>query len=492
MPFHGPASTVALGALTPARAHRGRRRPGSVRSVDASFDAPRPSPHLARWGIAAQDDDGIVVARATIDGAPVLFAAQDERFLGGSAGANHADALRRLFERGTRRASGRGRPPRGIRRACGLHEANPAEWALARALAALLDLRAAGIPRAGRLRRRRLWRRFGAGLRRGTDSAAARSAARTVRARGHRDGARAQRGRRAAMRRRRRTFRRPRRALPPDTSKLARRRGRRPCAVGSRACSVSRLPVAAWVQRDAGRLAARLEAISAPGLAPIGRAAPGRGGGRLCHRFRRTSASLYADRRTLSMPRAGCARLPRSARAGSPARSESGSFGSAEAHALDASLLANFAVGGSDARRTDAAPARRFRGPRGVAPRRSAVRVAIPRAASRPCWRSSEREACACAAFSPGSATARHSSRSVLQATGDRRARERTGRRDGARGDRPRHSPSGTRTRGADRERSRCWAIRCGTSRSGPASPDLLPDADPERLLAWPARDPPP
>jgi len=84
-----------------------------------------------------------VLARATIFGAPVLIAAQDERFLGGSAGANHAAALRGLFERARETrpaavillaASG------GVR----LYEANPAEHALARALAALLDLRAAG------------------------------------------------------------------------------------------------------------------------------------------------------------------------------------------------------------------------------------------------------------------------------------------------------------------------------------------------------------
>ena len=145
MRFHGPASTVALRALTPAERIAAVADRGSVRSVTASLDAPRPSPHLARWGIAAQDDDGIVVARATIDGAHVLVAAQDERFLGGSAGANHADTLRRLFElaRAERpaavvilAASG------GVR----LHEANAAEWALARALAALLDLRAAGVP----------------------------------------------------------------------------------------------------------------------------------------------------------------------------------------------------------------------------------------------------------------------------------------------------------------------------------------------------------
>lgn len=145
MPFHSPASTVALRALAPRERIVAIADPGSVRAVDASFDAPRRSKHLARWGIAAQDDDGVVVARGTIEGAHVLVAAQDDRFLGGSAGANHADTLRRLFERARAErpaavvllaASG------GVR----LHEANTAEWALARALTALLDLRAAGVP----------------------------------------------------------------------------------------------------------------------------------------------------------------------------------------------------------------------------------------------------------------------------------------------------------------------------------------------------------
>ncbi len=136
---------LALRALSPRERIAAVADPGSVQSVDVSFDAPRPSPHLARWGIAAQDDDGIVVARATLNGTRILLAAQDERFLGGSAGVNHGDTLRRLFVRATAEhpaavvllaASA------GVR----LHEANAAELALARALAALLDLRAAGVP----------------------------------------------------------------------------------------------------------------------------------------------------------------------------------------------------------------------------------------------------------------------------------------------------------------------------------------------------------
>lgn len=117
----------------------------SVEPVDAGLEAPRPSPHLARWGIAAQDDDGVVVARAALYGAPVMIAAQDERFLRGSAGAKHGDALRSMFERARVE-----RPAAVVILAASsgvrLHEANPAEWALARALAALLDLRASGVP----------------------------------------------------------------------------------------------------------------------------------------------------------------------------------------------------------------------------------------------------------------------------------------------------------------------------------------------------------
>ena len=137
-------SSLALRPLAPADRIAAIADPRSVERVDDALSAPRPSPHLARWGIDPHDDDGIVLARATIVGAPVLLAAQDERFLGGSAGVNHADALRALFQRAREMrptavvllaASG------GVR----LYEANPAELALARALAALLDLRAFGV-----------------------------------------------------------------------------------------------------------------------------------------------------------------------------------------------------------------------------------------------------------------------------------------------------------------------------------------------------------
>jgi len=118
--------------------------PGSVAAVDEALAGPRPSRHLARWGLRTQDDDGVVLVRATIQGAPVFVAAQDECFLGGSAGTRHAEALRTLFD------LARGERPEGVvlLMASGgvrLHEANPAELMLARALARLLDLRAAGV-----------------------------------------------------------------------------------------------------------------------------------------------------------------------------------------------------------------------------------------------------------------------------------------------------------------------------------------------------------
>ncbi len=102
------------------------------------------SPHLARWGIAAVESDGVAAARFAVGTTRVLAIAQDARFLGGSIGANHGALLRHVFERAVAE-----RPDAlvllvdsgGVR----LHEANAAEWALARALRALFDVRRAGI-----------------------------------------------------------------------------------------------------------------------------------------------------------------------------------------------------------------------------------------------------------------------------------------------------------------------------------------------------------
>jgi len=109
-----------------------------------SLDVPRASPWLGRFGIAAQDDDGVATAALMLGGARVLAAAQDERFVGGSIGARHGEALASLLRRAIDEraaavillmASG------GVR----LFEANAAELAAARALRALLDARAAGV-----------------------------------------------------------------------------------------------------------------------------------------------------------------------------------------------------------------------------------------------------------------------------------------------------------------------------------------------------------
>jgi malonate decarboxylase beta subunit len=109
------------------------------------FPPPGASPHLARFGIAAREDDGIVVARARLDGAPVFVVAQDETYLAGSVGERHGAALRAMFE-----AARAERPQAivlllasgGVR----LHEANAAEVQLARALSSLFDVRIEGVP----------------------------------------------------------------------------------------------------------------------------------------------------------------------------------------------------------------------------------------------------------------------------------------------------------------------------------------------------------
>jgi len=142
------------------RSHRGTHDPArGLRAASASariaaisdagsahfFPPAGASPHLARFGIVAHDDDGIVIARARVHGATAIIAAQDEHFLAGSVGERQGKALQEMFAAAIRErpdavvlllASG------GVR----LHEANAAELWLARVLSALLDARAVGIP----------------------------------------------------------------------------------------------------------------------------------------------------------------------------------------------------------------------------------------------------------------------------------------------------------------------------------------------------------
>jgi malonate decarboxylase beta subunit len=106
-------------------------------------DALSPSPHLARFGIAAQADDGVVTASLAIDDVAFEAIAQDAGFLGGSVGARHGAKIAAAI--GRARAGGH---PLAILAASGgvrLHEANAAELALAHALRALADARAAGV-----------------------------------------------------------------------------------------------------------------------------------------------------------------------------------------------------------------------------------------------------------------------------------------------------------------------------------------------------------
>jgi biotin-independent malonate decarboxylase beta subunit len=130
-----------------ARAPRARIGALDERGTPQWLDAWRPSPHLADRGLEAQDDDAVVTARVRMRGQTWLAAAQDERFLAGSVGAEHAKALGALFTRAIAE-----RPDGVVLLAASagvrLHEANAAELELARALRALLDARAAGIPTA--------------------------------------------------------------------------------------------------------------------------------------------------------------------------------------------------------------------------------------------------------------------------------------------------------------------------------------------------------
>lgn len=101
------------------------------------------SPHLSIFDLPEQFDDGIVVGRGCLDGAPVLVAAQEGRFMGGAVGEVHgakltgllraARALRQdvliLFDSG------------GVR----LQEANAGELAIAEIMRAVIEARRASI-----------------------------------------------------------------------------------------------------------------------------------------------------------------------------------------------------------------------------------------------------------------------------------------------------------------------------------------------------------
>ena len=103
------------------------------------------SPHLATLGLSRAFDDGVVVASARLDGQPVLVAAQEGRFNGGSVGEVHGAKLVGLLQ-----AALTLRPAAvlllldsgGVR----LHEANAGILAISEVVRGMLAVRAAGIP----------------------------------------------------------------------------------------------------------------------------------------------------------------------------------------------------------------------------------------------------------------------------------------------------------------------------------------------------------
>ena len=101
------------------------------------------SPHLGIFDLPAQFDDGIVVGSGSIDGTPVLVAAQEGRFMGGAFGEVHGAKLTGLL----RAAKALNRDvviafdTGGVR----LQEANAGEIAIAEIMRAVTEARIAGV-----------------------------------------------------------------------------------------------------------------------------------------------------------------------------------------------------------------------------------------------------------------------------------------------------------------------------------------------------------
>ncbi|WP_034294930.1 biotin-independent malonate decarboxylase subunit beta [Herbaspirillum sp. RV1423] len=103
------------------------------------------SPHLGQLDAPVSFDDGVVVGRASLNGAKVFAAAQEGGFMGGAVGEVHGAKLVGLLKRAVQeKAEGvillleTG----GVR----LHEANAGLIAVSEVMRAVLDTRAAGIP----------------------------------------------------------------------------------------------------------------------------------------------------------------------------------------------------------------------------------------------------------------------------------------------------------------------------------------------------------
>src|SRR5262245_7486296 len=102
------------------------------------------SPHLRLFDLPEQFDDGIVVGRGRLKGAPVFVAAQEGRFMGGAFGEVHGAKLTGLMRAARDLASipvlilfDTG----GVR----LQEANAGELAIAEIMRAVMEARSAGV-----------------------------------------------------------------------------------------------------------------------------------------------------------------------------------------------------------------------------------------------------------------------------------------------------------------------------------------------------------
>jgi malonate decarboxylase beta subunit len=103
------------------------------------------SPHLPALDLPVAFDDGIVIGEARLDGRPVMFAAEEPAFMGGSVGEVHGAKLTGLLLRAARE-----RPAGvvllldtgGVR----LHEANAGLISISEIQRAVFDARAAGVP----------------------------------------------------------------------------------------------------------------------------------------------------------------------------------------------------------------------------------------------------------------------------------------------------------------------------------------------------------
>jgi malonate decarboxylase beta subunit len=102
------------------------------------------SPHLPVFNLPEAFDDGMIVGRAKLHSEPVLIAAQEGQFMGGSFGEVHGAKLTGLL-RGARDAKAAHVvilfDTGGVR----LQEANVGELAIAEIMRAVLEARAAGV-----------------------------------------------------------------------------------------------------------------------------------------------------------------------------------------------------------------------------------------------------------------------------------------------------------------------------------------------------------